>query len=146
MAFKSYQAGGIPANFQQAQSNTHTNAQADRAQTQLLPTLTEPTKNWSFTDMNYWILVLVQFMMAGRNQPSPQTNQNLSQFIICLLQIHLHVHFWTKLLLSGYLMQVSAQDVLQCVKGVLRGDCVGVTHSLAFLLDNCFSKKEQFFS
>lgn len=43
----------------------------------------EPTKKWSFIDMNYWILVLVQFMMAGRNQPSPQTDQNLTQLIIC---------------------------------------------------------------
>lgn len=48
MAFKSYQAGGIPANFQQAQSNTHMNAQADRAQIQLLPTLTGTYKEVVF--------------------------------------------------------------------------------------------------
>lgn len=61
---------------------------------------------------------------------SPNKSKPYPVYNLPLLQIHLHVHFWTKLLLSGYLMQVSALDVLRCVKGAMRGDCVGVTHSL----------------
>lgn len=143
MAFKSYQAGGIPANFQQT-TRTLTHRQTGHKYNSCQH-WREPTKNWSLIDMNCWILV--QFMMVGPNQPSPQTNQNLTQFIICqsLLQIHLHVHFWTKQLLSGYLMQVSALDVLQCVKCVMRGDCVGVTHSLAFFTVLLFFQKRNIF-